>query len=306
MSKRPNDDRGRVDRGRETQPGKILVTGATGHVGSELVTELLGAGWAVRAMTRRPEALQAAPRLEIVRGDFAEPASLAPALDGVERVFSMSAQPLFGAPTPTHDIALAEACRRAGVRRIVKLSALGGGGSDPESPIVRWVRAAEATVTESGAEWTLLRPGRFMTNTLGWAPLIRQGLPVSIPMAFRRMASIDPRDVARVAALALTQDGHAGKAYELSGPESLTPAEELQILSELLGRPLQLNALDGAAARAGMLRYGMPEFVVDAILAESNSEHGSAVLPTVLELTGTPARRFADWVAARRAAFAEE
>jgi uncharacterized protein YbjT (DUF2867 family) len=283
--------------------GKILVTGATGHVGAELVTDLLAWGCSVRAMTRRPEAAHFDPRVEVVRADFAEPASLDVALDGIERVFSMSAQPLFAAPTPTHDVALAEACRRAGVRRIVKLSALGGGGRDPKSPIVRWVRAAEATVTESSADWTLLRPGRFMTNTLAWAPMIRGGAEVSTPMAFRRMASIDPADIARVAALALTRDGHAGKAYELSGPEALTPAEELEILSELLGRPLRLRALDGAAARAGMLRYGMPEFVVEAILSEAESEHGSEVLPTVLELTGRAPRRFIDWAAARLEAF---
>jgi uncharacterized protein YbjT (DUF2867 family) len=279
--------------------GKILVTGATGHVGRELVAELLLRGNAVRALTRRPEAREFDPRVEIVKGDFADPGSL------VERVFSMSAQPIFAAPAPTHDIALAEACRHARVRRIVKLSALGGGGTDANSPIVRWVRAAEATVIESGAEWTLLRPGRFMSNTLAWAAMIRRG-EVSIPMAHRRTASIDPADVARVAAVALTAEGHAGKAYDLSGPEALTPAEELQIIAGVLGRPLRLRALDEDAARAGMLRYGMPAFVVDAILAESNGEHGSEVLSTVRELTGHPPRRFADWVVARRAAFCAE
>jgi uncharacterized protein YbjT (DUF2867 family) len=302
MISRPNDR----SEGAAGAAGKILVTGATGHVGSELIAELLRGGHSVRAMTRRPEALVRDPRVEAVRGDFAEPASLESALDGIARVFSMSAQPIFGAPTPTHDLALAEACRRAGVRRIVKLSALGGGGHNPDSPIVRWVRAAEASVTESGADWTLLRPGRFMTNTLAWAPMIRRGAEVSIPMAYRRTASIDPADVARVAALALTGEGHAGKTYELSGPESLTSAEELDILSQALGRPLRLNALANDAARAGMLRYGMPEFVVDAILAESDSKHGSEVLPTVLQLTGRPPRRFADWVAAQRTAFEEE
>jgi uncharacterized protein YbjT (DUF2867 family) len=296
----------RQDNSRNVAParsGKILVTGASGHVGSELVGELLERGCSVRAMTRRPEALRADARVEVVRGDFAEPASLEAALAGIDRVFSMSAQPIFGAPTPTHDQALADACRRAGVRQIVKLSALGGGGSDPNSPVVRWVRAAEATVTESGAEWTLLRPGRFMTNTLGWAQMIRRGGEVSTPMAYRPAASIDPADVARVAAVALTSEGHASKAYDLSGPETLTPVQELEILSEVLGRPLRLVALDVEAARAGMLRYGMPAFVVDAILAESHSDHGSQVLPTVFELTGRPPRRFADWARARRDAF---
>ncbi|HTV21184.1 MAG TPA: NAD(P)H-binding protein [Polyangiaceae bacterium] len=286
--------------------GPILITGATGHVGRELCAQLSTAGRAVRALTRRPEAIEARPHLEVVRGDFEDPASLDAALAGVSAVFSMSAQAIFAAPTPTHDEALAAACRRAGVRRIVKLSALGGGGRDPGSPIVRWVRAAEATVIESGADWTLLRPGRFMTNTLAWASMIRRGDDVSIPMAERRTASIDPADVARVAALALCQPGHAGQSYDLSGPEALTPADELTILGELLGRPLRLNALSNDAARAGMLRYGMPESVVDVILADRDRERGAEVLPTVCDLTGRPPRRFAEWAAQHRSAFVGE
>jgi len=293
----------------DSQPvGTILITGATGHVGRELLAQLATTGRSVRAMTRRPGAIATRPHVEVVRGDFEDPHSLDAALDGVAAVFSMSAQAIFGAPTPTHDEALAAACRRAGVRRIVKLSALGGGGRDPESPIVRWVRAAEATVIESGAEWTLLRPGRFMSNTLAWAPMLRRGSEVSIPipMAHRRAASIAPADVARVAAIALTQPGHAGRSYELSGPESLSPADELAILGEVLGRRLTLNALSNEAARVGMLRYGMPEHVVDVVLADKDSQHGAEVLPTLREVTGHPAQRFAEWAVEQRAAFLGE
>jgi uncharacterized protein YbjT (DUF2867 family) len=293
-------------RSRSEDTRTILMTGATGHVGRELLSQLAAMGRSVRAMTRRPEAIGTSPHVEVVRGDFEDPHSLDAALDGVDAVFSMSAQAIFAAPTPTHDEALGAACRRAGVRRIVKLSALGGGGNDPDSPIVRWVRAAEATVSESGAEWTLLRPGRFMSNTLAWAAMIRSGNEVSLPMAHRRTASIDPADVAAVAAIALTQPGHAGRSYELSGPESLTPADELAILAEVLGRPLRLKALSNEAARAGMLRHGMPEHVVDVILADQDSQHGAEVLSTVFDVTGRPARSFAAWAGSRRAAFVGE
>ena len=286
--------------------GASLVTGATGHVGRELCAQLSAAGRSVRALSRRPEAVAERPHVEVVRGDFDDAASLDAALAGVSAVFSMSAQAIFSAPSPTHDEALAAACRRAGVRRIVKLSALDGGGRDPDSPIARWVRAAEAAVIESVAEWTLLRPGRFMTNTLAWASMIQRGTVVSIPLADWRTASIDPADVARVAALALCEPGHAGKSYELSGPEALTPADELAILSEVLGRPLRLNALSNEAARAGMLRYGMPERVVDVILAGRDRERGAEVLSTVRELTGRPPRRFADWADEQRATFLGE
>lgn len=302
---RPNDSHSPATPATQAT-GTLLITGATGHVGRELLSQLSAMGRSVRAMTRRPEAIGASPHVEVVRGDFDDPRGLDAALAGVDAVFAMSAQAIFAAPTPTHDEALAAACRRAGVRRIVKLSALGGGGDDPESPIVRWVRAAEAAVIESGAEWTLLRPGRFMSNTLGWAPMIRRGDVVSIPMAHRRTASIDPADVARVAALALTQPGHAGRSYELSGPEALTPADELAILAEVLGRPLTLNALSNDAARAGMLRYGMPEHVVDVILADRDSQRGAEVLSTVRDVTGRPARTFSEWARSQRAAFVGE
>jgi uncharacterized protein YbjT (DUF2867 family) len=260
-------------------------------------------GEPVRTMTRRPESATFPDGVEVVPGDFENPASLDAALRGVDRVFVMSAQAIGSASGPTHDWAMAQACRKAGVRRVVKLSALGGGGDDLRSPIARWMHEGEAAVRETGAEWTLLRPGRFMTNVLAWAPMIRRGDEVSIPLAHRPTASIDPADVATLACLALTERGHAGKTYELSGPEVLTPIDEVRILGEALGRPLRVNALPIAAAREGMLRYGMPEQVVDAALAQVDTDRGSHVLPTVEEVTGRPARKFADWVRSNLHAF---
>src|SRR5689334_6780422 len=114
----------------------ILVTGASGHVGNALIGELIAQGQAVRAMTRRPEALRGrAASVEGVCGDFGDASSLERAVAGMSAVFAMSAEPIGAGPAPTHDRALADACRRAGVRRIVKLSALGGGGTDPSSPV---------------------------------------------------------------------------------------------------------------------------------------------------------------------------
>jgi uncharacterized protein YbjT (DUF2867 family) len=280
----------------------ILVTGATGRVGGELVAQLAAAGHPVRAMSRRGDAVAPAG-VERVAADFGDPASLAAALRGVDRVFAMSAQPVGAAPAPTHDLALIEACRRAGVARIVKLSVLGGGGDDPGDPIVRWHREAEAAVRASGAAWTLLRPGRFMSNALGWAAMIRRGDDVHVAWPARRAASIDPADLAAVAMRALIDDGHAGATYELSGPESLAPADEVRILGEMLGRSLRVVALDDDAVRAGMVRHGMPPAVVDAALAHTATDRGSEVLPTAPRLLGRPARRFADWAEAHRGAF---
>ncbi|MFF0014623.1 NAD(P)H-binding protein [Streptomyces sp. NPDC005374] len=288
----------------------ILVTGATGHVGGELVRRLAAAGVPVRAMTRRPAQARFPANAEAVYGDAADPASLDAAFAGVDGVFLMSAQAVGTAPEPTHDLALAAAAARAGgtpsgeALRVVKLSTLDGGTGD--DPIARWQRAAEAAVTDParGFAWTLLRPGRFMSNALQWAGQLRAGDEVAVPFADRPAASIDPADLAEIAALALTTGEHAGAVHELSGPQSLTPVAELAILGEVLGRDLRARPVPADAARAGMSRYGFPPEVVDAIMRRTlDGDRGSEVLPTVEKVLGRPARTFTQWARAHREEF---
>lgn len=284
----------------------ILVTGATGHVGGELVRRLAEAGEQVRAMTRRPGEARLPSGVQPVHGDADDPASLDSAFAGASGAFLMSSQAVGTAPGPTHDHALAQAAARAGVRRVVKLSVLdAGAGTDP---IARWHQEAESAVTTRAADfaWTLLRPGRFMSNALQWAAMIRAGDEIPVPFADRPAASIDPADIAAVALAALTSSGdeHTGRAYELSGPESLTPTEELSILGRLLGRPLHVHEVPAEAARAGMARYGFPPEVVEAIMTRTlSSDRGTEVLPTVEKLLGRPARTFSQWARAHAGAF---
>ncbi|MFI9828008.1 NAD(P)H-binding protein [Streptomyces sp. NPDC051913] len=287
----------------------ILVTGATGHVGGELVRRLAASGEPVRAMTRRPREARFPAGVEPVYGDAADPASLAAAFAGASAAFLMSAQPVGTAPAPTHDLALAEAAREAGVRRLVKLSVLDGGGTGGDEdgdgdPIVRWHAAAEAAIIDRFPVWTLLRPGRFMSNALQWAPRLRAGDEVAIPFADRPAASIDPADLAEIAALALTTDEHAGLTHELSGPESLTPAEELSLLGHVISRDLRVRPVPPEAARAAMERYGFPPDVVDAILHHTlDDDRGTEVLPTAAKVLGRPARTFTQWAGAHADAF---
>ncbi len=145
----------------------ILVTGATGNVGAELVAERNEDDEPVRAMTRRPRAVRFPAGVEVVYGDFDDPASIDAAFRDVDRAFLMSAQMPGSERRPTHDLRLVEAARRAGVGRVAKLSVFDGGAGD--NPIGEWHRQAEAAVVESGMDWTLLRPGRFMSNALQWA-----------------------------------------------------------------------------------------------------------------------------------------
>lgn len=283
----------------------ILVTGATGHVGGELVRVLTAAGHPVRAMTRRPSEARLPSGAEAVYGDADDPSTLSAAFAGASGAFLMSAQGVGTTPPgPTHDLALAQAAARAGVRRVVKLSVLDGGtGTDV---IARWHAAAEAAVTSRDWTWTLLRPGRFMSNALQWAARLRSGDSVSLPFADRPAASIDPADVADIAARALTTDSteHAGATYELSGPQSLTPLDELALLGETLGRDLHAVGLPPEAARAGMRRYGFPPEVIDAIMHRTlNSDRGAEVLPTAEKVLGRPARTFREWAAAHAGAF---
>jgi uncharacterized protein YbjT (DUF2867 family) len=283
----------------------IVVTGATGHVGRELVTLLAAQGVAVRVVTRRPGSVGFPGGVQVAYGDFDDQASIDVAFAGAERAFLMSGQPVGSAPFPTHDIVLAEAARRAGVAHIVKLSVLEGGGAR-DDPIRTWSRQAEQAVRNSGVDWTLLRPGRFMSNALAWAPMIVRGDTVTIPFAHRPAGSIDPADIAAVAGAALTDSGprHVNVAYELSGPEVLTPADELRILGETLGRPLELVEPPLDQTRAGMIKAGLPEVVVDTIVDRAVNDHsGAEVLPTVEQVVGRPPTTFATWAASHADAF---
>jgi uncharacterized protein YbjT (DUF2867 family) len=275
----------------------ILVTGSTGNVGRELVSQLAARGAPVRAVTRRPGAVSFPEGVEVVYGDFEDPASIEAAFAGADRAFLMSAQQP-GSGHPTHDLQLVEAAQRAGVGHVVKLSVFDGGAGD--DPIGAWTREAEAAVMDSGIDWTMLRPGRFMSNALWWAPMIRAGDTVAIPFATRPATPIDPADVAAVALASLTGEGHRNRAYQLSGPEVLTPADELRLLGEALGRPLRLVEPPVDQVRAGMIAGGMPEAVVDAVVARSLSEPGAEaeVLSTVSDILGRPATPFASWAKA--------
>jgi len=283
----------------------IVVTGGTGHVGRELVAQLAGSGAAVRTVTRRPGAVAFPAGVEVVKGDFDDRASLIAAFRDAEGLFLMSAQPIGSAQHPTHDLGAVEAAIAAGVTRVVKLSVLDGGAT--EDPIGIWHREAEAAVTGSGLDWTLLRPGRFMSNALAWAPLIARGDMVTIPFAFRPTAPIDPADIAAVAAAALTQDSHHRVAYPLSGPEVLTPADELRILAGILHRELRLLEPPIETTRSGMIAAGMAEPVVDAIVARALAgQDGAEALPTVEQVLGRQPATFAQWARNHAAAFGLE
>ena len=274
----------------------ILVAGATGNVGGELVRVLADAGEDVRALSRRSSPRRMPEGVEGVIGDLDRPESLAEAMGGVGGVFLLSGY---------KDMpGLLAEIRRAGVGRVVLLSGSSAEDGDMGNAISRYMILSEAAVRESGVPWTVLRPSGFMSNALRWAPQLRAGDVVLAPFAGVRVAAIDPHDIAAVAAGALTSAEHEGRTYRLSGPEPLLPAEQVQVLGAVLGRDLRFEGQSDAEARAEMESV-MPTEYVDAFFsfyAEGTLDE-SKVYPTVEDLMGRKPRTFEQLAIAHAGAF---
>lgn len=244
---------------------KVLVTGATGSVGSQVIRELRGRGENVRAFVRDPgkAAGMFGDGVELVSGDFSDAASVRRAVEGVEGVFlACSNDPR----QVEYEAGVIDAAREAGVRRIVKLSAL---GAEVGSSVAfwDWHGRIEEHLRASGLPAVVLRPAFNMTNLLGSAEGVRQAGSLFAPADGARVAMIDPQDVAAVAAVALTGDGHDGKTYVLTGPEAITFESVAEELSAATGRHVRFVAVPDEAARRALVGSGIPEFVAGQIVA---------------------------------------
>jgi len=281
----------------------ILITGATGSIGSEVVQLLSARGQRVRALMRNPGRSQTLPPgVEIAHGDLSRPESLPGALAGVEKLFAM----FHAHDIPSLAPPLFDAARRAGVRHVVFLSSATI-QLQPPTKIGSWHLAGEEALKATGLAFTMLRPGNFDTNALRWAGTIRAQGKVFVPFAESRSTPIDQRDIAAVAAAALTSPGHEGKTYALGGPEVLTPRRQVEVLAAVIGRPIELVVVPEAGARAGMLKAGMTEEMTNAVLELMRSGDGEdrdLVTTTVRDVTGSPARTFETWARDHASAFA--
>ncbi|MDQ3734707.1 MAG: SDR family oxidoreductase [Actinomycetota bacterium] len=280
----------------------IVVTGGTGNIGRHVLEELAKTDAAVRVLARDPSRVSDyQDRLDVVAADLDDPATLGPALQGVERLFILAPGP----DVPAQDAALIRAAVQAGVRHVVMVSSLGaelGGiaGGRPHLP-------GEALLRESGLEWTVLHPSEFMTNTAWWRDTILSAGSIFVPSGSGRVGFVDPADIGAVAAKVLTTDGHHGQTYRLTGPEALRTADIAAVLSEVLDRPVQHVDVPAQAFRAGMEQAGMPPFLIDMQV-----EYYAAVIdgvvdivsPDVPNLLGRPATDFRSWAQANADAFA--
>ncbi|QUQ64765.1 NAD(P)H-binding protein [Kutzneria sp. CA-103260] len=279
----------------------ILVTGATGEIGRAVVDSLLAQDIPVRATSRDPSRARLPDGVDVVRADLGDAAAVAAAVSGVDGVFLLTGGP----EIPLHDKTVATAAASAGVRRIVKLSSGRAGDDTATDPIPRWHRAGERAVRESGVPWIMVRPMGFMSNALMWAGSIRAQDAVFAPYADGRVAVIDPLDIAAVAAVALTSAA-TGQVLTLSGPQALSPGEQVETLASVLGRPLRFVEVTPAAARDAIISHGVSPSMADAIMAlraTALEEFTSVVHPTVGRVTGRPAGTFHAWAIRNLAAF---
>jgi uncharacterized protein YbjT (DUF2867 family) len=276
----------------------IFVTGATGNVGRELVRVLAQAGEPVRALIRRDADQAKLPDgVQGVVGDLDHPETLAAGLRGVRAAHLLAGY----ADMP----GLLAALREAGAERVTLQSSSSVPSGDMANAVARYHILSEQAVRDSGLAWTFIQPNSFMTNALRWLAQLSAGDTIRLPFANVPIATIDPADIAAVAAAALTTDRHEGHSYRLSGPESLLPAEQVAILAAVLHRDLRFEAQSDEEARAEM-SASMPAEYVDAFFSffVDGTIDESTVLPTVEEVLGRPPRRFEDWARAHAGAFA--
>lgn len=278
----------------------ILITGATGHIGSELVQQLSDSGQPLRVLTRDSrKVMHLNPRIERAVGDLNQPETLKTAMHGVDRLFLVTLD------SSQQDINALEVAKRAGVQHVVKLSTLEA--TKAAIQIGKWHREREQIIEKSGIAWTFLRPGMFMSNTIEWwATTIKEQGGVYFPGGKGKVAPVDPGDVAAVAAAALTQPGHEGCAYELTGSELLNMGEMVQIIGSVLGKRLNYANIPPLAAKLWMLKSGMDKKLVNALmemLASLRKNEGAILTDTVAQVTGRPAQTFEWWCREHAAAF---
>jgi uncharacterized protein YbjT (DUF2867 family) len=273
---------------------KVLVTGATGNVGSRVVHEVRRRAVFVRAFVRNPEraAGMLGDGVELASGDFSDAASVRHALEDVDAVFlACSNDPR----QVEYETGVIDAAKAAGVRRIVKLSAL---GAEVGSPLAfwDWHGRIENHLRASGVPAVVLQPTFYMTNLLASAEGVSQTDALFAPAAGAKISMIDPADVAAAAAATLTNDGHEGRTYVLTGPEEITYERVAREISAATGRRIEFVTVPDEEARQGMAGAGMPEFVAEQFITLFGLLRRGAYERTtdaVRSLTGRGPRTFA-------------
>lgn len=268
----------------------IIVTGATGNVGRHLVAALSAAGHAVTAVSRSASPITADAAVSSVQADLTDPVRLGRVLTGAAALFLIvpGADDLDGP-------AIMTAAADAGVCRVVLLSSQAVGtrsGAGSHASLAR----LESAVRSSGLQWTILRPSGFASNDLAWLPTIQRQHTVYTPYADVALPVIDPRDIAEVAATALSEPGHDGRTYVLTGPAAISPRQRAAIIGSVIGRSVDVVELTHDQARAQLITF-MPEAVADGTLDIIGRPLPTETMisPDLSKILGRPARPYAEW-----------
>lgn len=276
---------------------QFLVFGATGNVGGALATQLVEQGHHVRALVR--DASRAAKQLpdaiDLAVGDLDDRESLAAAARGVDGIFYMQVEPV-----PAQAELMVDAATENGVRRVVLLSSIGT-VLEPKPMIGASIAARDEVLQGSGLDVTYLRANALMSNAHWWLPTIRDEGRVYDATDPGRSVPVDAMDIARVAALALTEDGHANKGYILNGPQALTAREQVDILADVLGRAIEFVPVTPERLARRAVQGGATEGYAAALqnLNELFSAGRAGVIADdIVNITGVRPRTFHDWCVA--------
>ncbi|WP_026461612.1 SDR family oxidoreductase [Adhaeribacter aquaticus] len=271
----------------------ILVTGATGTVGSEVVKALSGEDVNVRAGVHsliKGDPLKAFPNVDLVHLEFENPELLKVAFTGVTKVFLVTP---FTQNQQEVAKKMIDAAREAGVKQIVRLSAAGA-DAQPGIQLGRWHREVEEYLEQAGISFTILRPASFMQNFVHYSgETIRNNNGVYMPLGLGKVGYIDVRDIAAVARIVLTQSGHENKIYELTGPAAISVNDVAHAFTQATDRLITYVDVPEEAAAVAMRQHHMPEWMVQAMLelySICKAGYAAQVTNTVAEITGTPPR----------------
>jgi uncharacterized protein YbjT (DUF2867 family) len=276
-------------------PLKVLVLGATGNVGSPLVEELQKRNIPVKAGVREiPEStrLGRPTSLEYVHFDYFDADSYEKAFDGVTALYLLT--PVMREPLGLVN-ALLEAAKKAGVRKIVRQSAYGADRASGGVRLLKWHQDCEKAIEQCGIPSVILRPTGFFQNYFGFANDISRAGVFHLSMGSDRSSFIDARDVARVAAVTLIENGHEGKKYNLTGPRALSNEDIADVLSRVTGDQIKFVPISDEVERRDLIEDGTPDWLADGLVElyrHWRGENAAQVLSTVRDITGHDAAPF--------------
>ena len=274
----------------------ILVTGATGLIGGEVLRRLSQAAVPARALTRDMKKAQTMPGVTWVAGDLGKPETLPAAFEGAKTLFLLTHYLEDMVELQHNAIA---AARAAGVTHVVKVSAFAA-SDHSKAPIGRWHYHVEKELQESGLGWTMLRPHHFMQNLLAQAEYVKEEGAIYSPSGDGKIPYVDGRDVGAVAVVTLTTPGHIGKKYVLTGSEAMSYRQAAEIIAAVIGKPVRFVDESPEQARARRVREGVPPAVIESVLAIGAYQRAGGktvtITSTIADLTGRPPKTVAELV----------